>query len=106
MQNGPLLRPLFDLAPDGVYPAMHLTAAPGGLLLHLFTLSLHEGKETINMFKSLHLRFGWYIFCGTFRPRRYSSESPNLQRLPAWMPGHPVLWSPDFPLRYRVSERP
>ena len=37
---GRAIGPLFDLAPDGVCPAAPLARQPGGLLHHLFTLTV------------------------------------------------------------------
>ena len=67
---------LFDLAPDGVYPAIGFSTKPGGLLHHLFTLIPQAGR---------------YIFCGTGHPLRYGKGVHGLT------PRHPALWSPDFP---------
>jgi len=42
--GSPHINPLFDLAPDGVCPAILFTEIPGGLLHHLFTLILLESR--------------------------------------------------------------
>ena len=66
--------PHVDLAPDGVYQAPRLSRAAGGLLPHLFNLTLtFQGR---------------LVFCGTF------------PRLPeAAVNGRLALWCPDFPTR-------
>ena len=79
--TGRVSNPLFDLAPEGVYPAAALTRLPGGLLHHLFTLA--------------PLARDGFAFCSTFRWCRYRSTPPALTTGPL------ALWSPDFPPRPR-----
>ena len=67
-----------------------LTTSPGGLLHHLFTLTLlRQGYGG----QALHYQDsdGRYILCGTFRLFRFN------ERPPSTTPGHPTLRSPDFP---------
>ena len=71
--NGPLL---FDLAPDGVYPASLISQGLGELLPHLFTLT--SASDPVCHWRSL--------FCGTFPASRQAAVS-----------SHPAPRSPDFP---------
>jgi hypothetical protein len=48
---------IFDFASDGVYQAREVTSSAGGLLPHLFTLTVRENRNFLG------LRF---VFCGTF----------------------------------------
>ena len=66
-------RVLFDLAPDGVYQAGHVTAPTGGLLHHRFTLTAPSWDGGL---------FSVALACGL----------PRVDVI-----HHPVLRSPDFP---------
>lgn len=70
-------RILFDLAPDGVYLAGHVTAPAGGLLHHPFTLTAANRGGLLSV----------ALACGL----------PRVDVI-----HHPVLWSPDFPRSIRV----
>jgi len=70
-------RPLFDLAPGGVYRADRVTPAAGALLPHRFTLTCaHPCGCAIGGLFSVAL----------------SCRSPRLA-----VSQHPALWSPDLP---------
>lgn len=72
---------LFDLAPDGVCLAWRLPTPDGGLLHRRFTRSARVAARggLFSVALSIDAVF----------PRRSRSIPP----------GHPALWSPDFPLR-------
>ena len=72
---------LFGLAPDGVYPALHVTMQAVSSYLAISTLPGPEARR--------------YIFCGTFR------RSPSVR-----VTNHPALRSSDFPPRPQRPERP
>ena len=74
---------LLGLAPGGVYLARQVTSPAGELLPHRFTL--------------------------TTSPRLYGgllSAALSLTLRPVGVTDHPALWSPDFPLASRASDRP
>ena len=80
-------RPLFGLAPGGVYHADPVTRRPGALLPHPFTLACKV---------SLHRR---YTLCGTVpEPPRMAAR----RALPATL----VSWSPDFPRFPAIASAP
>ena len=81
-------RSLFDLAPDGVYPAIPLSRRPGGLLLHHFTLTPPKRGGIF----SVALSIPFDLANGS----RASAEAA---------PWHPALRSPDFPPRPQGSGR-
>ncbi len=68
-------RSLFDLAPDGVYPASAVTLGAVGFYPTISPLPLARR----------------YNFCGTFHPRRFSTGVSALTT------ERPALRSPDFP---------
>ena len=74
-------RILFDLAPDGVYLAGHVTAPAGGLLHHPFTLTAANRGGLLSV----------ALACGL----------PRVDVI-----HHPVLWSPDFPRSTCASRLP
>jgi len=79
-------RPLFDLAPGGVYRADRVTPAAGALLPHRFTLTCaHPCGCAIGGLFSVAL----------------SCRSPRLA-----VNQHPALWSPDLPRPVPARKRP
>jgi len=70
-------RPLFGLAPHGVYPASRITAA---------------AVRSYRTFSPLPTKYlaGGIVFCGTFRETRFERIPPAVSR-------HAALWRPDFP---------
>ena len=80
-------RPLFGLAPGGVYHADPVTRRPGALLPHPFTLACKV---------SLHRR---YTLCGTV------PEPPRMAARRA-VPATLVSWSPDFPRFPAIASAP
>ena len=74
-------RILFDLAPNGVYLAGHVTAPAGGLLHHPFTLTAANRGGLLSV----------ALACGL----------PRVDVI-----HHPVLWSPDFPRSTCASRLP
>jgi len=72
---------LFGLAPGGVYLASTITGEPVSSYLAFSPLPRDIKVLVLQYFT------GRYLFCGTF---------PRL--LGAAVNGHPVSWSPDFPL--------
>ena len=68
-------RSLFDLAPNGVYPASAVTLGAVGSYPTISPLPLTRR----------------YNFCGTFHPQRYRTGVPALTT------ERPALRSPDFP---------
>jgi hypothetical protein len=74
---------LFGLAPRGVCPANRITPA---------------AVRSYRTFSPLPLARR-YIFCGTFRKRRFERISPAVSR-------HAVLWRPDFPPLFRSDYPP
>jgi hypothetical protein len=73
--------PLFGLAPRGVYTASRI--APAAVRSYRTFSPLPPERR--------------YIFCCTFREKRFKRVSPAVSR-------HAVLWRPDFPLLFQ--ERP
>src|SRR5579862_6644350 len=70
--------PLFGLAPRGVCPAGRI--APAAVRSYRTFSPLPRERR--------------YIFCGTFREKRFERIPPAVSR-------HAVLWRPDFPLPLR-----
>jgi hypothetical protein len=68
--------PLFGLAPHGVCPASRI--APAAV----------RSYRTFSPLPSRRTRR--YVFCGTFRERRFERRPPAVSR-------HAALWRPDFP---------
>ena len=83
-RDGQPLRPLFGLAPEGVYPAARITPRRGGLLPHRFTLTpqavLANGARR-------------FVFCGTFLPAASGPQYP---------PG-PKAWRTSCPMESGLS---
>jgi hypothetical protein len=61
----------------------------GGLLPHLFTLTLPKSQ--------IETSEGRYIFCGTFRQRASRPNLPRVSKLKSSVTRHRALWSSDFP---------
>jgi hypothetical protein len=85
-------RPLFGLAPHGVFPANRITTAAVRSYRTISPLPrpLPLSPATLRYWIS-RKQLGRYIFCGTFRKTRFERVPPAVSR-------HAALWRPDFPL--------
>ncbi|GIX49861.1 MAG: hypothetical protein KatS3mg132_055 [Limisphaera sp.] len=95
-EAGHFVRPLFGLAPDGVYRASSLARTSGGLLPHLFTLAGAPARRESD--QVAHRRS---VFCGTFRRDASRRHRPRVSRAGSrgnrGVTRHRALWCSDFP---------